>query len=508
VVYAVDHAFQAAEEQLETASSYEMFDVHVTHVLLPDDWVYYYFVPSYQAEPHRAFYAMSMTNPMFHFGAALFIQFLDERYGSGDASLDAQLWRASRQDGAITVHGDGTASGPPNEPDLLDAIVDWLETEQTTTLDDALAEFAVWRLLVGEYDDGAHFADASALVGAEVAFADVYQPGDLPVVEQMPAALPFPTGTSFIRVDTSSLESGERLDIDVSVGEDTRWTAQVVRILEGAAAEVVPIPIEGTSGDVLVPAAGCDSVVLAVTNLGNELDGDLPPTDSEFTYSLALSSRPTVVSIEPAASTAGMRDIDVVVTASPLAPDATLDLGAGIAVRDVAIEAGQVTATIDIDLGAPVGPRDVTVLNPGTDPGVLARGFEVLAPPGPEIVAVEPGELRRGEAADLVVTGSSFLEGAAASLGDGITVESVRVDGSSRITLAVNVADSARLGQRDLTITNPGGNAHTLEAALEIVEAADDSDADAGGDGCGCRQAGPGASGVSAAARVLALLGR
>lgn len=509
IVYGVNHAFQAAEESLETMSAYEMFDVHTTHVLLPDDFIYYYFVPGFQSEPHRAFYTHSITNYTYHFGAALFIQFLDERYDSGDATLDATLWRNARQDGEISLDSDGQpVSDTPNEPDILDSIRNYLQTERGTTLEAALIEFAEWRLLVGAYDDGEHFADAADLVGAEVTFAEIYLPEELPTVEAMPLSLPYPTGTSFIRVDTDEITLETMLEVKVSLDDSTNWAAQVIRIRESSPAEVVDIELVEGAGEALVPTAGAEFLVLAVTNLGDEtLDSDEFPEDAEFTYSLALISQCTVTSISPAAVTAGMTNVEVIVVASPLHEEATLDLGPAIVVSDVSVDGDQLSATLDIELTAEPGLRDVSVTNPGADPGVLEGGFEVIAPPGPEISGISPNELPQGGSADLVVTGSSFLDGAVVTLGEGIAVVSVEIESTTQIVLSVQVDDIAETGPRDLTVANPGGVADTLEEAFEVVATNQDQDSgpDTNGssaDGCSCGQA----VGAKSARRSLPLL--
>lgn len=511
----IDHAFQFTEDAIEFMSSWEMFDVHTTLNLVPDDPYWMFFIPSFQSDPHYPFFLPSMTNSYFHYGSALFPEFIDQRYGDGDASLAPRLWQAARQDGRITIETSwgypSPVSSTPNEPDVLDAIDDVLQTEHGTSLQEALVEFAEWRLLLGDYDDGAHFAEGATWRGAEVSFAEIYGPNDLPAVDQMVTQLPRVTGTSYVRVDTGTLEGSELLRLGVTVSDDTEWAVQVFRIMDGAPAEITRVPLEALAGEVTVAAAGAEAVVLAATVIGMDgVDADteyLPP-DHEFTYTIELVAQPTVTAIEPAIGTAGVTAMPVTVTASPLAPDATLDLGQGITVNGVAVDDDRLTATIDIALDAAPGPRDVSVTNPGSDPGVLAGGFTVEAPPAPAITGVDPSELEPGQTADLTVTGAGFLAGAQADLGDGVTIDSAEVASSTELVLSVTVDDAATPGPRDLTITNPGGNAATLADAFEILDAGGDGGPDGGpGDGddesgCNCSQAG----GSSAAPRGAPLL--
>lgn len=528
VVHEMDHAFQMGEDAIELAGAYEMFCVHTTHDILPDDPYWLYFIPEFQSEPHRAIHIPLMSNHSYHYGSALFAEFLDEHYGTGDGSLAPQLWQAARQDGTVEIDGHWTFSlDAENEPDLFDAIDDYLQEDHASSFDQALVEFAEWRLLLGDYDDGEHFYEGQWWNGAEITFAEIFATDELPVVEGMVTMLPEPTGTTFIRIDTDELEGAEQLRLSVDLEETTRWAVQVIRIFEDAPAEVNPVEIEESTGGALVTAAGAEHIVLTVTNLGGtDLDGDdYPLSADDFTYSLELLSQPTVTAVEPNAATAGMSGVEVTVTASPLSPEATVDFGDGITVGEVTVDGSSLTTTLDIDVTATPGPRDVTVINPESDPGLLEGGFEVLAPPAPVLESVDPGELEQGEHVVLTVTGAGILDSAEVTLGAGITISSVDVAEATRMLVTVDVDSAAAPGPRDLVVTNPGGNAATLEGAVEVIagsgdgdgdgdadgdgdgdsDSDSDADADADGDGgCECRQAAGGPTAGHTAPLLLA----
>lgn len=488
VVHEMDHAFQMGEDAIEIAGAYEMFCVHVTHDILPDDPYWLYFIPEFQSEPHRAIHLPLMSNQLYHYGSALFAEFLDEHYGTGDGTLAPQLWQSARQDGTVEIDGYWTFSpDAENEPDLLDAIDEFLQAEHSSSFNQALVEFAEWRLLLGSYDDGEHFYEGRWWNGAEVTFAEIFADDELPVEDAMAAMLPQPTGTTFIRIDTDDLEGSELLRLNVELADTTSWAVQVIRIFDDAPAEVIPMEIVESASEALVTVAGTEHIVLTVTNLGGpDFDGDdYPVIESEFTYSLELVSQPTVTAVEPNAATAGMTGVEVMVTASPMSAEATVDFGEGITVGEVTVDGDELSTTIDIDVTATPGPRDVTVTNPGSDPGVLEGGFEVLAPPAPVLESVDPSELEQGDHVVLTVTGAGILDGAEVNLGAGVTISSVDVPESTRMLVTVDVDGSAAPGPRDLVVTNPGGNAATLDGAVEVLGGAGDGDGDGDADGDG-----------------------
>ena len=484
VQHEIHHAIQFSEDAIEFPTAFEMFGVHTMNVLIEDNWEFMLFLPYFQTNPDFPVFWMSRTNPYYHFGSGLFAQFLDERYGASDARLAVQLWQEARQDGDIRVVDWYVESDTPNDPDIFDVLVRVLRDEHETTLEAAVTEFAEWRLLLGSFDDGNHFRQGASWVGGEPTMDVVLDAGELPVTEEPVGSPPMPTGTSYVRVLTDALEGPERLRVAVDLATDTRWAVQVVGIHPPDEATITSVePVDGHA-EAVVPAAGFDSLVLALTNLGT---GDIDPASLDYrpadaTYTLELLRQPTVTAIEPAAATAGISGLEVTVTAEPLDPDATLDLGPGISVGRVnVLDLRTLTAIIDIAPDAEPGARDVSVTNPGGDPGVLAGGFEVLAAPAPVLDSLDPSELDAGETGVLTLVGSGLLRGATATLGEGIEVTSVDVVDGERAYLNVEVAGDAAPGSRDLVVTNPGGAAATLEEALTVL--GDDG-------GCSCRAAG------------------
>jgi hypothetical protein len=521
VAHEISHALEFAEDAIEFFNSFEMFTVHTTHVLVPEDPYWLYFLQPFQASPHLAIHLPSMTEQLYHFGSGLFAQYLDERFGDGDATLAPRLWQAARQDGVVEVVEYYVVSRTPNEPDLFDVIDSLLAEEHGSSLREALSEFAVWRLLVGENDDGAHFRGGWAWRNAEPGMAQSWDGNELPVPETEIPTPPEPTGTAYVQVRTDQLEGAGQVRASFDLGLGTEWTVQAIRMLgEETPAEVVRAEIVDGRAELLVEIDGARAVVFAVTNLGDEsFDADDWPVDAtSFSYSLDLLVQPTVTSITPGAATAGVAGLEVAVEASPLDAAATLDLGPGITVQSSAVVDGVLTAVIDVAVDAEPGPRDVTVTNPTAEPGVLPGGFEVLPAPAPVLSSVEPGEVEPGAETVVVVHGSGLLPGAEATLGQGIEVTASEVPDATSMSLTLRVSADAQPGPRTLTVANPGGESSSLEGALTVLEAEEPIDDEDGGDGsagadCSCRQAGSSPAGgnalvLLAAAALLGVLRR
>jgi len=113
------------------------------------------------------------------------------------------------------------------------------------------------------------------------------------------------------------------------------------------------------------------------------------------------------------------------------------------------------------------------IINGFTGAGWYLDDVEVASPrfchPAPSIAPTMLGTILQGESASgVVVSGSGFRAGAAATLGTGVAVTGLTVDSPSQIRLDLAVDPRAVLGPRDLTIVNPDGQAALQVAALQI----------------------------------------
>jgi hypothetical protein len=90
--------------------------------------------------------------------------------------------------------------------------------------------------------------------------------------------------------------------------------------------------------------------------------------------------------------------------------------------------------------------------------------------PGPSITSLKPTALGQGaKKAKVTITGQGFVSGAAVSVsGSGVTVNSTSFTSAQKLIAKLTVASGAALGQRDVTVTNPGGASDTCNGCLTI----------------------------------------
>ncbi len=110
------------------------------------------------------------------------------------------------------------------------------------------------------------------------------------------------------------------------------------------------------------------------------------------------------------------------------------------------------------------------------------RVTQLIAPPPADITNLTPNTINQGQTTNIVVTGTSvsgsgFYESgdpnvinhiAAAFSGTGVTVNSIVFNSPTQLTLNVTASAGAALGARNLTVTNPDGQAKTKTSALTV----------------------------------------
>ncbi|HEY4223941.1 MAG TPA: hypothetical protein VGO62_21445, partial [Myxococcota bacterium] len=144
------HALQFAVDTLEPIMWYESTAVFWEVRTRPDvdDWVGG--LPDFQSNTQMPIFAdsidVSTYGPAevsrYEYGAALFALYLDEVHGDGQGTVLRQIWNGCAEPDGATV----------NEPDFIDAM-----SAQGIDVQEALADFAGWRALVGPLsrpDDG------------------------------------------------------------------------------------------------------------------------------------------------------------------------------------------------------------------------------------------------------------------------------------------------------------------------------------------------------------------
>lgn len=184
------------------------------------------------------------------------------------------------------------------------------------------------------------------------------------------------------------------------------------------------------------------------------------------------SAGPFVSGVAPGAGRCG-EGLEVAVSGSNLSGVIEVSFGAGVVVDYLVESSTLIRASIAIDAQAEAGMRDVVVMTPDGN-SVLSGGFEVLSASPPsqalKVTGVSPGRGARGEALDVVISGSSLGGANEVDFGAGIVVSYVYVgDSETQITASIIINSDAGIGTRDVTVTASGG-AETLEDGFEVVD--------------------------------------
>ena len=188
-----------------------------------------------------------------------------------------------------------------------------------------------------------------------------------------------------------------------------------------------------------------------------------------FTVKQAL---PLITSVEPNQGRQG-EALNVTINGANLSGVTALQFGAGIIVNNFHIlSASQVTASISISADAVIGTRNVSVTTPGG--GFTLEGGFTVKQALPLITSVEPNQGRQGETLSVDVYGINFNNASVLQFGDGIALDSFNIISSTHIEAVISLSTEAATGNRDITITTPGGsytlvNGFTVKQALPLI---------------------------------------
>ena len=156
----------------------------------------------------------------------------------------------------------------------------------------------------------------------------------------------------------------------------------------------------------------------------------------------------TIASISPNTGVQGTV-VNVTITGTDLALASAVNVsGTGITVSAVtAVNATTVTATFTIAPTATLGARNVTVTTPA---GTTNAGtFTVVAPPAPTLTSITPASELRGQAQNVTLTGTNFVNGATVIVtpaAPGVTISNVVVVNNTTITATITSTLGAAIG--------------------------------------------------------------
>jgi hypothetical protein len=189
----------------------------------------------------------------------------------------------------------------------------------------------------------------------------------------------------------------------------------------------------------------------------------------------SVSSKPTVTSTSPSSRGQGASSQTVTVTGSHFLSGASVAFsGTGIAVNSTTFDSStELTLSVSLASNATVGARSVTVTNPDSGTGTTANAFTVDT--APSVESTNPGSRGQGASSQAIaIKGKNFVNGATASFGTGVTVNSTTFKSSSELTANVTVETNAATGLRAVTVTNPdagmgSANAFTVNAGPTVT---------------------------------------
>lgn len=248
------------------------------------------------------------------------------------------------------------------------------------------------------------------------------------------------TGTNFIRsVTTVNFGNGVVVS-SLSVQSATKLTAQIT-ISESAKAGALNVTVTNN-----VVGGG-------TTRLSNAFFITHPP--------------PEISQVSPSTVERGQTLTLSLTGKNFLGDELKADFGPGVTINSIsAISETQLKVEISVSLDAATGSRAVAV----GDASALERKTtlpEALAVvnPIPVVTSISPVLIKKGQAADILISGANFLEDVTSvNLGTGIKVNSMEVISPTQIVLNVNVTPDALVGSREVRVVNsgPGGGAATI----------------------------------------------
>ena len=177
---------------------------------------------------------------------------------------------------------------------------------------------------------------------------------------------------------------------------------------------------------------------------------------------------PIVTSASPSVGQ-GASGRNITITGSGFANGAYTTFPAGITSNYTQyVSPTQLIANVTVAGTTSPGNYDVTVVDPGNGVGVCSGCLTVTQ--GPSLTGVAPTSRGQGATAQhIVVTGTNLAPGAAVAFsGTGITIDSTNVVSPTEVDVTIDIANSAALGTRAVTVTNPDGGSATCAACFTV----------------------------------------
>ena len=167
---------------------------------------------------------------------------------------------------------------------------------------------------------------------------------------------------------------------------------------------------------------------------------------------------PALIGIAPASGNLG-QTLDVIFSGlNFISGVTTVNLGSDITINSTEIAgATSLKVNVTIAANAATGPRNFSVTNSAPVGGNSGNQVFTVGTPTPTLAGIAPASGNRLQTLDVVFSGTNFIDGATVNADAGITVNSVRVNGSTSLTANLTIAATAATGPRNFSVTNAGG---------------------------------------------------
>lgn len=192
------------------------------------------------------------------------------------------------------------------------------------------------------------------------------------------------------------------------------------------------------------------------------------PTGNTVDTAITVPAFPTVTSVSSIRGILGQTISGVTISGTNFTSGLTVDMGSGFTLSNVAVVDSN-TITFDVVVSSAhingVTARTLTITNPTNN----AVNTSVSIPAFPNITGIDQTDLPVGASVTLNITGTNFQDGATLDFGSGIKVDSVTFLSSTSLAAALTIDNKATIGLRNVTVTNPTGNAQVVANAVIIV---------------------------------------
>ncbi len=260
------------------------------------------------------------------------------------------------------------------------------------------------------------------------------------------------TGSGFVNGETQVEVSGSGLTLSgVVIGSETQITLTLT-IAEDAELGTRTVTVSN-------PSPG-----------GGEATGSFEVKQAPF-------PEPTLTNVSPSSGEQG-EELGLVLTGLGfVAGETAVEIsGEGLTLSGLVVTSEtRIALSLTIAEDAEVGTRTVWVTNPSPGGGQATGSFQVTEAPFPEpnLTGVSPPSGEQGQAVDVELSGTGFVEGATevSISGNGVEVSGVTVESDTRIELTVAIDADAEVGARTVTVTNPLPGGGDATGDFEVTQA-------------------------------------